>query len=79
MLEDRELTPEEKAKLKKILIGIAIFAGAYLGAKHGVNKAMKEGLLRIHLVHPNGMETVLKNVKQFSPPIRDLVYIAQGL
>lgn len=63
MLENRELTPEEKTNLKKILKGVALFAVAYLGAKHGVNKAMKEGLLRIHLVHPNGMETVLKNVK----------------
>lgn len=63
MYENRELTPEEKTKLKKVLIGIAIFAGAYLGAKQGVNKAMKEGLLKIHIVDPNGVETVLKRHK----------------
>ena len=63
MYENRELTPEEKTKLKRVLIGIAIFAGAYLGAKQGVNKAMKEGLLKIHIVDPNGVETVLKRHK----------------
>lgn len=63
MLEDRELTPEEKAKLKKILIGIAIFAGAYLGAKHGVNTAMKKGVLRVHTIDPNGVEIVCKKLK----------------
>lgn len=63
MYENRELTPEEKTKLKKVLIGIAIFAGAYLGAKQGVNKAMKEGFLKIHIVDPNGVETVLKRHK----------------
>lgn len=62
MLENKELTSEEKVKLRKVLLGIALFAGAYLGAKKGVNKAMKEGLLRIHLVHPNGVETVLKSI-----------------
>lgn len=64
MLENRELTSEEKVKLKKILIGVALFAGAYLGAKKGVNKAMKEGLLKIHLVEPNGVETVLKSINK---------------
>lgn len=62
MIEDRELTPEEKSKLKKILIGVAIFAGAYLGAKHGVNTAMKKGYLNIHLTDHNGVETVLKKI-----------------
>lgn len=59
MYEKRELTPEEKTKLKKVLIGIGLFAIAYLGAKQGTSKAMKEGLLRIHLVDQNGVETVL--------------------
>lgn len=63
MIENRELTHEEKTKLKKVLLGIALFTGAYLGAKQGVNKAMKEGILRIHLVNPNGVETVLKKIK----------------
>lgn len=64
MFENRDLTPEEKAKLKKkILIGVAVFMGAYLGAKCGVNKAMKDELLKIHLVYPNGVETVVKPSK----------------
>lgn len=63
MIENRELTPEEKTKLKRVLLGVALFMGAYLGAKQGVNKAMKEGVLRVHLVHPNGVETVLKKIK----------------
>lgn len=64
MLENRDLTPEENAKLKKkIIIGVAVFVGAYLGAKHGVNNAMKNGILKIHVVHPNGLETVAKNIK----------------
>lgn len=63
MYENRQLTPEEKTKLKKVLIGIAIFACAYLGAKQGVNKAMKEMTVKIHLVDKNGVETVLKQYK----------------
>lgn len=63
MFEDKNLTPEEKTKLKRVLIGLAIFAGAYLGAKKGVNKAMSDGVLRIHMVKPNGVETVLKKCK----------------
>lgn len=61
-MENRDLTPEEKAKLKKVLLGIALFAGAYLGAKHGVNTAMKKGYLNIHLTDHNGVETVLKKI-----------------
>lgn len=63
MIEDRGLTPEEKSKLKRVLIGVAIFAGAYLGAKQGVKVAMKKGLLTVHMVAPNGVETVCKNLK----------------
>lgn len=64
MLENKDLTSEEKVKLRKVLLGIALFAGAYLGAKKGVNKAMKEGLLKIHVVYPNGVETVLKSINK---------------
>lgn len=63
MFKDKNLTPEEKAKLNKILIGLAIFAGAYLGAKQGVNTAMKKGLLRVHTIDPNGVEIVCKKLK----------------
>ena len=63
MLENGKLTPEKKIKLKRVLIGVAIFMGAYLGAKQGVAKAMKAGLLKIHMVDPNGVETVLKKIK----------------
>ena len=42
MLENEELTPKEKMKMKKILIGVALFVGAYLGAKKGsITKFLK--------------------------------------
>lgn len=64
MYEKRELTPEEKIKLKTMLMSIAVvFAGSYLGAKLGVYKAMGKGCLKIHLVTPDGIETVLKQRK----------------
>lgn len=42
MFENRDLTPEEKAKLKKILKGVALCACAYLGAKCGAKAALKD-------------------------------------
>lgn len=48
MFENMDLTLEEKTKLKKkILIGAAIFVGAYFGAKCGAKAALKD--LRIDL------------------------------
>ena len=42
MDEKGNLTPEEKAKVKRILKGVVIFAGAYLGAKCGAKAALKD-------------------------------------
>lgn len=52
MDEKKELTPEEKEKLKKVLKGVVIFAGAYFGAKCGAKAALKE--IRIDL-YANGV------------------------
>lgn len=57
MDEKKELTPEEKAKLKKILKGVVIFAGAYFGAKCGAKAALKD--IRISLYANGGKVTEL--------------------
>lgn len=57
MEEKKELTPEEKTKVKRILIGVAIFAGAYLGAKSGANAALKNLKIDLTLI-PEGAKTV---------------------
>lgn len=52
MDEKKELTPEEKEKLKKVLKGAAVLACAYFGAKCGAKAALKE--IRIDL-YANGV------------------------
>lgn len=59
MIENRDLTPEEKAKLKKILIGVAIATCAYLGAKCGVKAALKDLKIELNLIP----ESVGRNIK----------------
>lgn len=50
MFENKNLTPEEKVKLKKILKGAALFACAYFGAKCGVKVALKGLKIDLNLV-----------------------------
>ena len=51
MIENMDLTPEEKSKLKKkLLIGAAIFAGAYFGARCGTKAALKDLKIDLNLI-----------------------------
>ena len=54
-MEEKTLTPEEEKKVKAILVGAGIFLCAYLGAKVGVNSAMRNGRLKIYLVDNGGV------------------------
>lgn len=55
-----ELTPEEKAKVKKVLKGIAIFVCAYAGAQCGVKAALKNLKIDLNLVSDGIKVPVIK-------------------
>lgn len=59
MDETKELTPEEKAKVKKIMKGVAIFALAYLGAKCGAKAALKDLKIDLTLISDGVKDKVI--------------------
>ena len=60
MDEKGNLTPEEKVKVKRILKGVVIFAGAYLGAKCGAKAALKDLKIDLTLISDGAKDKVVK-------------------